>query len=394
MMAEEQLTQASLDEIVRKRYGWSAPIRLPQLWEPLCAPGGQVTFGMLVAAREHIWDGMLQSEALAVSRLLRERFEAQHGTIQNSYFCRYARGGCAVTEQASGGSRAGATRALHSVLNSSTSQLITLEARCTVLAENAAAAFAQQAGSRTQLRVSTDRVYSVMTRVLGAADTTARPDATPQEQAAALDAARVEFAVASRTVNASVQRQARFVYFQGVLLGGALAILVCAGIGLLDAARWAAVVSPGSLVAATLFGALGAVASVFQRMSTGHLVLDFNASRGQLVILGAVRPFIGAVFGVVVQFILVATVLGTAPTGRSAAAGFATFAIAGFASGFSERFATDMIERAGSVIVGTAPPTPQASVKHPKQRARPQSDGPADDTVDQDLLQSAVPAKS
>jgi hypothetical protein len=378
-MVDDATPRASLEEIVRQRYGWSAPIRLPQLWEPLCGTAGQVTFAMLVAAREQMWDGMVQAEALAVSRLLRERFEHQHGVIQNSFFCRYARGGCAVTERTTGtGRRARPVRALHSVLNSSASQLVTLEAGCTVLADNAVAAFAQQPRSGANLRVATDRTFSVMTRVLGAADTWAQPDTTHEERLAAVEAARAEYAVTSRTVNASIQRQARFVYFQGVLLGAVITVAVCSVIGALDAAWWSRVVSPAALVAATVFGALGALASVFQRMSTGNLVLDFSATRGQLVILGGVRPFIGALFGAVIQFFLFATVLGPAAPDRSAASAFATFAITGFAAGFSERFATDMIERAGTVITGVAPAPPATRTKRAKA-GRQAATGPIDE---------------
>jgi hypothetical protein len=271
-----------------------------------------------------------------------------------------------------------------------------VEAGCTALADNATAAFTQRVGAASHLRVSTDRVYSVMTRVLSAADTWARGDTTAEERAAAVEAARTEYAAVARTVNAAIQRQARFVYFQGVLLGAALAVAASAGLGVLDAALWPAVVSPASMVAATVFGALGALASVFQRISTGRLVLDFSASRGQLVTLGGIRPFIGALFGVIVQFFLVASVLGTTTAGRSTAASFATFAIAGFASGFSERFATDMIERAGSVIAGTAQPTstPGGSSTARRRGRQPAGDPAAGDIAAGDIAAGDIAAGS
>lgn len=60
------------------------------------------------------------------------------------------------------------------------------------------------------------------------------------------------------------QRQARFVYFQGT---GA----VCVVLGLVGARLWGEYVGTAAQVAATLFGAFGAVVSVFQRASTGDL---------------------------------------------------------------------------------------------------------------------------
>ena len=97
---------------------------------------------------------------------------------------------------------------------------------------------------------------------------------------------------------------------------------------------------------------------MFQRISTGKSVLDFNASRWQLGALGALRPFVGAIFGTVTQFALASGLLGTTnvPTTTS----FGVFALIGFAAGFSERFATDMVERAGQVLAGTAPEPPQS----------------------------------
>jgi hypothetical protein len=44
--------------------------------------------------------------------------------------------------------------------------------------------------------------------------------------------------------------------------------------------------------------------------------------------------------------------------GSVATTPFGLFAVIGFAAGFSERFATDMVERAGKVIEKLNPPSP------------------------------------
>jgi hypothetical protein len=61
---------------------------------------------------------------------------------------------------------------------------------------------------------------------------------------------------------------------------------------------------------------------------------------------------VGAVFGAVAHFGLGAGLLGS--TDRPVAT-VGVFAIVGFAAGFSERFAKDMVERAGQVLADGAP---------------------------------------
>jgi hypothetical protein len=236
------------------------------------------------------------------------------------------------------------------VLNSPDAELVRLESACATLADQATATFSDP----NQVRVTTDAVFSVMTRVLAAADVLARTTSTPLERRTAEQAAQVELAATGRRVRAMIQRQARFTYFLGALAGTVLALALCALLGVVIARNWWTVVSTPAVVAASTFGALGALTSVFQRMSTGRLLLDFNVGTGQLVLLGSLRPFVGAVLGTVLQFALVGGVLSGGPT-RTEAGTFGFFALVGFAAGFSERFATDMIERAGRVLEGTIP---------------------------------------
>jgi hypothetical protein len=344
-------------------FGWGGKVRLPELWDLVTTPDARVTFGKVVRAHDlHRTHPVVADEATAVGRALRARFEEQHGTIQNSYFCEYLLGGCAMVERATGAGRhARIERRLHSVLNSPVADLVALEARCMTLSDDVNAAL-HRPGNQAALRSVSDAVYSAMTRVLGAADRFADPAATADDRLTALTAARREVADAATRVGATIQRQARFVYFQGTLIGAAVTIALCAGIGALAAHHWERVLSPAALTATTVFGALGAVVSVFQRIASGKLVLDYHASRFQLIQLGMLRPAVGATFGAVVQFALVGGLLGATDSGQAPDRTFGLFALIGFISGFSERFATDMIERAGQVISGTTTePTPPSA---------------------------------
>ncbi|HWN00752.1 MAG TPA: hypothetical protein VNO54_27185, partial [Streptosporangiaceae bacterium] len=72
------------------------------------------------------------------------------------------------------------------------------------------------------------------------------------------------------------------------------------------------------------------------------------------IALGALRPIVGAVFGAVVYFAIIGGLLAVeAKTGKDASITVAFFAVAGFAAGFSERFAADVLQRASSGILPT-----------------------------------------
>ena len=315
-------------------FGWTERPRVSALWDPLLDENARVTLGM-VASAHHLAVSHdrpeVRDEARLLKRHLRAKFERQQGPIRNSYFCQHLPGAIAMIEE---------PLAVHTVLNIDNDRLVALEADCHALAHQAHTAFA---GSRAQQPL-TDAIYSAMTRVLAAADITDEATLVP-----ALAAAEAEVEHVRKRVRVAIQRQARFVYFQGALAGTVVAIVICVVLGMVSARFWADHVDTGALVVAALFGALGAVVSVFQRISTGKLTLDFNASRWQLLSLGGLRPLVGAIFGTVAQFALGAGLFGT---GDRPATALGAFALIGFAAGFSERFATDMVERAGQVLAG------------------------------------------
>jgi hypothetical protein len=134
-----------------------------------------------------------------------------------------------------------------------------------------------------------------------------------------------------------------------VLVGALLTFAVAAVVGVFTANYWSAVVSTGGLVGSLVFGALGATTSVFQRISSDGVALSFTPSRMRLMALGAIRPFVGATFGAVAYLGLVAGILGSTTTATSATVSFGLAAITGFAAGFSERLATDVVKRAEAI---------------------------------------------
>jgi hypothetical protein len=148
-----------------------------------------------------------------------------------------------------------------------------------------------------------------------------------------------ELAQAQAYYRQSAQRQAQLEYLLGMLsflvLAAGITAIVAASTGTLD--------TPAML--SVLGGATGAVVSVLSRMSSGNLRLSPESGRKTIRALGFMRPVIGATFGAVVYLFLdggIVDVLAPPTTGSH----LAFYAGLGFLSGFSERFAQDVIEQA------------------------------------------------
>lgn len=149
-----------------------------------------------------------------------------------------------------------------------------------------------------------------------------------------------ELAQAQAYYAASAQRQAQLEYLVGMVMFLGLAVAGTAAIalltGLLDEAATVSV----------LGGAAGAVVSVMNRMTSGRLEVRPEAGKKTIRALGFMRPVIGATFGAVVYLFLdggIVEVLSPPDGG----ANLAFYASLGFLSGFSERFAQDVIAQAG-----------------------------------------------
>jgi len=163
-----------------------------------------------------------------------------------------------------------------------------------------------------------------------------------------VDVIRPQLELAEREFGRAAQRYARGVYAKGMLLGTGVLALVCVVVAIIflsyHVQAWYGV--------ALLTGGLGAVVSVLQRMAKGTLRLDYDAGRGTLLTLGAVRPLIGAVFGMV---LFAALYGGWLPSiNISSAKPLAFYAVLGFLAGFNERFAQDMLV-ASAATAGSLP---------------------------------------
>lgn len=121
----------------------------------------------------------------------------------------------------------------------------------------------------------------------------------------------------------------------GLLLAGGVAYLI-------NQLDWAA----PEMALAFLAGGLGALVSVMERLTTGKLALNHESGKATLRLLGGIRPFIGALFGLALfVFISGDVLLSIEPPGDAGAEPYFLAAIA-FLAGFSERWAQDMIDPA------------------------------------------------
>jgi hypothetical protein len=154
----------------------------------------------------------------------------------------------------------------------------------------------------------------------------------------------------------SAQRQAQIEYFIGMAAGLVLLVGGLFALGLLNGASFA----NQSLLATPLAGGLGAFVSVLARMTRGQLQLSYESGQTIMRLLGLIRPLLGALFGAAI-YVLLAGGLLTIPTqGHDRELFYVGIA---FISGFSERFAQDMVARApGATAAPAAAPAAGATV--------------------------------
>ena len=135
----------------------------------------------------------------------------------------------------------------------------------------------------------------------------------------------------------------------------------------------------GCLVA----GALGAVVSVIARINSGTFALDFDVARGYTLFLGALRPVIGSIFGLLAYCMLTSGFVDVFALPREGSIErFYFLCVIGFAAGFSERWAQDTLTGG---LTGRGRTKGESSGVAPPARAparRPAAAGPDTDLAD------------
>jgi hypothetical protein len=161
-----------------------------------------------------------------------------------------------------------------------------------------------------------------------------------------LDAYRADLQQIAGYTGQAGARQAQIVYLKGVLRGLAALIVLMPALALLVSALNKPELDPTLFVASIVAGSLGATMSVLIRMSGGKFDVNHEIGREYVSNLGLARPYIGAVFALLLYFTVQGGLLQGVHRPESDQAAFAFFVACAFAVGFSERFAKEIVRSA------------------------------------------------
>ena len=149
----------------------------------------------------------------------------------------------------------------------------------------------------------------------------------------------------------AIDRGVRLTYFIGTLAGFLPAL--CLSLIVADLLHAAANgLSSSALFVSAGFGAVGAVVSVSSRLRTKAADVDLEAGRNQILLVGLLRPFVGALFASLTYLAIEAQLLGFTLSGNDSRR-IAALSVVGFVAGLNERWAEDLVLSAvGRTVYG------------------------------------------
>ena len=216
-------------------------------------------------------------------------------------------------------------------------------------------------------RLLQGRDLQACTQVLYAAAKTllsiksAAPPACEDEHSKCIQVVENHLAYARDYHERAARESAERAYSSGMLLGilaGVLAFLLLRLF--LPELRMPAALQSEALSASLLAGGMGAIVSVMWRMINGNLTVRYKVDRWTLVLVGLFRPFIGAVFGLLVFALIQSDLLPIEVVADEVRAIY-FFGVIGFLAGFSERWAPDLLqttENGFNAAAGSSGPPP------------------------------------
>jgi hypothetical protein len=285
-----------------------------------------------------------------------KRFKDEHGDIVDSYWCRYEASGVALTTKRQPRRiwnflRVDPILKLHAATDWRTESAPAIASA--VHRWEAAAIKSTEILRGTSEKIALHRIFAAITRLLAYVD---REPGAKTLPGASLEDVLKEQETEQAEVEDYYQRagenSARIVYFRGMMWGTLALAAVLGGAFLL--AWWIGWLDPHDVPTYTLFvtvamGAGGAVLSVMTRMARRDgFNLEFEVGRKSMRYLGALRPWIGAMFALAVYLALKSNLVDLLPDQPH---GIYFYATVGFLAGFSERRAKVLLDSTG---VGSA----------------------------------------
>ena len=268
------------------------------------------------------------------------RFEDEHGEMINAYWCADVESAVALT---AGKPRTGWMRRVlsvspkfHRVSDWATKDEPDI-ARALHQCDELSVRAAEVLRGRSR-RITIQLVMTSACHLLSLVD--ARGENPPQAHKAAV-AVEVRQLVALRgDYRDAANGDAQLVYFAGMAIGIAmLAWLYVLANSLLQGEG----IEERTIVGCLVAGALGAVVSVIARINSGTFALDFDVARGYTLFLGALRPVIGSIFGLLAYFMLTSGFVDVFRLPGDDIQRFYFLCVIAFAAGFSERWAQDTL---------------------------------------------------
>ena len=212
----------------------------------------------------------------------------------------------------------------------------------------------------TSERIAMQWIYAVQSHLLGFIErTSGRADkaAFKKELDGVRDSQTDELIEIERYYTRAATKAARLVYTRGMLIGTVGSALL----GLLLAylvweSGWFD--EPDTRSAQTFLvcfsaGAVGALVSVLTRMSSNQFRVDYEVGRATIWKLGSFRPFIGAIFGVMLFFIVKSGLLSIDLSEKSDSETFFFYGTLAFLTGFNERFTNVLFGKAEQTIAAS-----------------------------------------
>jgi hypothetical protein len=331
---------------------------------------GHVSFSELVRAH-HEWDASGAHTADAVvERRYREllaTFEAGAGEIVDAYWCRRVASAVALTrrERQIRKRRRKLEYRLHRVsdwVTEDTHEIADLLHDCDILAIKAANGL-----ESVPRAVVMQWLLLVESHLLGFIERAGEDPPDPKAVKRFAAAERAELERIEDYYFRAGEKRAKMRYVEGMIgLGmlflfinalGTAAILALFGALDLESA------SVREFYASAAAGGFGAVISALMRMSgRGEFVIDHEMTRLEVTLVGAYRPLIGSVSGIVVYFLLKTPLIPL----EEGALTLPLFVVVAFLAGFSERW-TRMVLDGAMRTIGSQQPATDAPAKEERK---------------------------